>query len=231
VTPKLKIVALNTIFWYIKNKAVPECSVKTPGHDQFVWLQKELMSSRMNNEKVYLTGHVPPSIEMYKLKCYEIYVNITAEFSDVILGHLYGHTHDDNFVLIPVPNGMARHFTLPATGVANIVPSVMPSYNPSFRIWRYDAETGRILDYDQYMADLDESNAKRSLVYVKEYSFLQAYKSILNDFSVESFIKLQHAIETNSTVRDLFNKYRYLGSKASVFEYRGAERLHNHMHS
>ena len=46
--------------------------------------------------QVLLIGHIPPDGDGYR----EVYLNITKRHQDVIVGHLFGHTHMDQVHLV-----------------------------------------------------------------------------------------------------------------------------------
>ncbi len=80
--------------------------------DQWIWLQNQLESAKsifffffflLGNflaaagEKVIIIGHIPPgeSPPALYVSWGDTYVNMSAKYADVIVGHFYGHTHSD----------------------------------------------------------------------------------------------------------------------------------------
>ena len=50
--------------------------------------------------QVLVISHIPPG-DMGNHAAYgEFYLNMTKQFSDTIVGHLFGHTHMDQFQLV-----------------------------------------------------------------------------------------------------------------------------------
>ncbi|KAF4638373.1 hypothetical protein TGRH88_059810 [Toxoplasma gondii] len=84
-------------------------------HGQLAWLEARLRSARARRHQVILAGHIPPGVAedaedsfegrskpLWKAKFTRRYLEITRQFSDVILAHLFGHLHRDAFrVLSP----------------------------------------------------------------------------------------------------------------------------------
>ncbi|KAI7867964.1 Metallo-dependent phosphatase-like protein [Spinellus fusiger] len=99
VTPHLRVVSLNTLYFSSRNKAVKHCKVDTPAYRHMEWLEKELENARRNDERVYIIGHVPPSTRDYRNTCLDLYLRISSSYSDVLLGHFYGHLNMDHFLL------------------------------------------------------------------------------------------------------------------------------------
>ena len=50
--------------------------------------------------QVLIIGHIPPGDDDNLAEYGEVYLNMTRQFSDIIVGHLFGHTHMDQFQLV-----------------------------------------------------------------------------------------------------------------------------------
>ena len=51
--------------------------------------------------QVVMIAHIPPGDPGNTLREYdEFYLNLTKRFRDTIVGHLFGHTHHDEFKLV-----------------------------------------------------------------------------------------------------------------------------------
>ncbi|GAB5590600.1 Endopolyphosphatase [Umbelopsis nana] len=168
---KIRVLALNTLYFYNSNAAVDGCDVEgDPGKDHMDWLDAQLELARQLKLKVHVTGHVPPRPKAYYGSCLRAYTRITQKYSDIILGHWYGHVNMDHFILLDDEDGneakgmsileqmhelkdipsyleelhnrYKRASTSNATNqvVVNISPSVLPVYLPTFRIIHYDVD-------------------------------------------------------------------------------------------
>jgi hypothetical protein len=166
---KIRVLALNTLYFYNSNAAVDGCDVEgDPGKDHMDWLDTQLELARQLKLKVHITGHVPPRPKAYYDSCLTAYTRIAQKYSDIILGHWYGHVNMDHFVLLDdeddahlkdmntlnqvhalkdIPGYLKelhsrykRASTSNATNqvVINISPPVLPVYLPTFRIIHYD---------------------------------------------------------------------------------------------
>ena len=52
-----------------------------------------------------MIGHIPPGFDT--LQTYEeFYLNLTKQYRDTIVGHLFGHTHHDEFKLVIIYIGL-----------------------------------------------------------------------------------------------------------------------------
>ncbi|KAH9938626.1 uncharacterized protein B0H18DRAFT_1081217 [Fomitopsis serialis] len=93
VPEQLAVVSLNTMYFYDSNKAVGGCEdgdPEDPGNLQFDWLEVQLDRFRRRGMQVWLSGHVPPSAANFFPDCHVRYTELSLQYQDTILGHLYG---------------------------------------------------------------------------------------------------------------------------------------------
>jgi hypothetical protein len=103
---KIRVLALNTLYFYNSNAAVDGCDVKgDPGYDHMNWLDTQLDLARQLKLKVHVTGHVPPRPKAYYSSCLREYTRIAQKYSDIIIGHWYGHVNMDHFILLDEQDG------------------------------------------------------------------------------------------------------------------------------
>lgn len=174
------MIVLNTQFFYAPNSLVQDCRVKgSAGQAHLKWLRRQLRRTRKKGFKAYIVGHVAPSSNQYYPGCLEQFVKLTHKYADVIVSQFYGHSNFDDFFLTK-----ATHQPAPTAGRGQgpgtfglIAPSVVPAFNPAFRIVEYErsgADFGRLKDYHQYYMDLDEANTSGPRIRL-EYQMSEAY--------------------------------------------------------
>lgn len=109
VTPGLHIIVLNTLLWSdaLISNHYDKATLSQDGFDPFgqhQWLQYELLRLRQLGKKAYITGHIPPiAISYYPYEGNPLlfeshtrrYHASISEFSDVIAGQFFGHTHSN----------------------------------------------------------------------------------------------------------------------------------------
>lgn len=96
---KLAVLSINTLYLFKANPLVDDClSKKQPGYQLLLWLGYVLEELRKRKMKVWLTGHVPPIPKNCDSSCYTKFTLWTHEYSDVIIGGIYGHMNLDHFV-------------------------------------------------------------------------------------------------------------------------------------
>ncbi|KAI9318069.1 Metallo-dependent phosphatase-like protein, partial [Dichotomocladium elegans] len=101
VAPRLWVISLNTMYFYHKNDAVKSCKKKkSPAYSQMVWFSNQLEKAKQSRVKVYVIGHVPPSLKHYRDSCYNSYLEIAAAYQDVLMGHFFGHLNMDHFLML-----------------------------------------------------------------------------------------------------------------------------------
>ncbi|GFN82485.1 chitin binding beak protein 1 [Plakobranchus ocellatus] len=160
------------------------------------FVRDTLERARDQNAKVIFLSHMRPRY----LGTYPEYAqyldSLMAEFEDVIVLQLYGHDHDDSFLVHRDMKNTSR-----VVGTSLSAPSVTPFYdlrkgvNPAIRVFTLEAETWRPLDYTQYYVDLEESNSENNITLKFQYQFTEEYN--LTDMSPASFASLSDRIYTD----------------------------------
>ncbi|BFZ16766.1 hypothetical protein BsWGS_19805 [Bradybaena similaris] len=212
ISPKLRLLALNTNLYYRSNKLT--ANVNDPA-GQMAWMAEQLKDARSKGEKVIITGHIPPSMQTpglanwfypdHKTK----FVNILLGYSDVIVATIFGHDHSDGFKIIQNNKNGSQAVT------QFTAPSVTPwrwrsktfttdPHNPGVRLVKYDNVTGQHLDYIQYYINLTDSNRLENTTWSILYSFTEGYK--VTDMSVASLREIFSNMESNKNT-DYSNKY------------------------
>lgn len=106
VGPRLRVLSLNTMYFFQKNGEVKGChAISGPAKEQIIWFENELLKARHARHRVYVIGHVPPSPKHYRNSCLREYVRIASAFPDVLMGHFFGHLNMDHFLLLDARDG------------------------------------------------------------------------------------------------------------------------------
>jgi len=156
--------------------------------EQFAWLGKELDSARERGERVWVMGHVPPTVSpdkaLTKMKALCTASGTTGvttflysdELADTLESHadavtlaLFGHTHMDELHLLKAEDAAK------GAGVSvKVVSSVSPVDGnlPSVTVGSVSAASAQLVDYSVYVA----SNATGvATTWSKEYGFDETY--------------------------------------------------------
>ncbi|KAI8098257.1 Metallo-dependent phosphatase-like protein [Gilbertella persicaria] len=101
VAPGMRVLSLNSLYFFGSNDVVNSCSDKSsPGARHVHWLRKQLKHARRDGVKVIMMGHVPPTVKSFKDSCLDDYIKLSTKFADIITGHMYGHANFDHFQII-----------------------------------------------------------------------------------------------------------------------------------
>lgn len=181
-----RLIVLDDIFMSEKYATCGGQKNAAAGAAQLAWLQRELAEARLQKQRVWVMGHIPPAVDIYTTftKMRNVCANDKPEMflssdqlgdalvknADVIRLALFAHTHMDELRLLE-PEGDTK-----GAGVAiKMVSSISPinGNNPSFTVARIDTATATLADYQVFAAsNLTGVNATWS----KEYDYAQAYQ-------------------------------------------------------
>ena len=186
----VKLISLNTLYFDQHNLLIKHSDLNTEG--QWDWLNTELKQSELDNEHVWIIGHVFPGNGEATSTFTQGMINLIQQYNKTVRYQFWGHSHDD------------FHFVYPNnTGVGWITASIMPDQHfPSFRIFDYNPDTMVINDYTQYVANLTYLTETNNLTYYKEYSAKEAYNLV--DMESNSWTNLITQMKSNDT---LFQNY------------------------
>ncbi|CCH61349.1 hypothetical protein TBLA_0E02950 [Henningerozyma blattae CBS 6284] len=96
---KLAVISINTLYLFKSNPLVDNCTKKNqPGYKLLIWFGQILTEMRKRNMKVWIIGHVPPIKKNFQKSCFDKFTLWINEFSDIIIGNVYGHMNIDHFI-------------------------------------------------------------------------------------------------------------------------------------
>jgi sphingomyelin phosphodiesterase acid-like 3 len=164
----------------------------------FTWLESNLAQAGRANEKVWLMLHIPPGIDGYatmmqyrrmsaaastedlcrkaivpiwKPVWTTLFERVTADFQTTITATFAGHTHTDDFRLLP-NHGTGGGFVL-------IDPPVSPIYgqNPAFRVVSFESDARLADQSTYYLTNLQAARSDVLGIWTREYSFAEAWQT------------------------------------------------------
>jgi sphingomyelin phosphodiesterase acid-like 3 len=183
--PGLRILSVNTVFFSNKYQATSFANACSPvdsnaAGQTFSWLESNLVQAKQANQKVWIMFHIPPGIDGYASmmqmqhagpgQCAKAIVpmwkpvwtsrfdGLTEKFQGTIMASFAGHTHTDDFRV------------LPGGGFVLIDPPVSPVYgqNPAFRVVSITGDGG-VTDQSTYYLNNQQ--------WTREYSFIAEWHS------------------------------------------------------
>ncbi|XP_070160724.1 cyclic GMP-AMP phosphodiesterase SMPDL3A isoform X3 [Polyergus mexicanus] len=219
---KYRIVFLNTNLWLnpVDNRMPHRVGSSTIDNTmdpfgQWSWFQSVLENARKKKETVYIVGHTPPGVDDHEIGAATLherhnikYLQIVRLYSDIIRGQFFGHWHSDTFRVIYNDMGQPVSWIMMA-------PSVTPSAvggpnNPGLRLYKFETNTGQILDYTQYYLNLPEANSNGKANWMIEYSLLEYYE--LQEISAITLHDLADRFTQSNDyafVRECYSSYAY----------------------
>ncbi|KAL1923878.1 uncharacterized protein VTP21DRAFT_6913 [Calcarisporiella thermophila] len=158
--PKLKVISLNTNWCYTLNFYVLDHARDHPDPNlMLAWLVSELQDAEDNGQRVWILGHHPSGQSDCMHNYSHLFYQIVQRYSPhVIAGIFFGHTHRDEFEVFYSSDDDrdAKH----AIAVGYIAPSVTTytNKNPTYRVYKVDAETFTVVDSLTYYADISQAS-------------------------------------------------------------------------
>ncbi len=188
-----RIIVLNTVVYsssYDSRKYPNYCNDSIPdsaGIWQTAWLKAQLQECRLRKKKVWLLYHIPPGINAYssstgygdctgnitgfwKSGYNQAFIDLVAEYKDVIALNMSGHTHMDHFELF-------LDSTLTPYNFVHVTPAISPIFgnNPVFEEISYLKGSAIWKDYTAwYFRGFSGDSAGNT--WKEEYTFSRVYK-------------------------------------------------------
>ncbi|XP_075940375.1 cyclic GMP-AMP phosphodiesterase SMPDL3A isoform X2 [Anarhichas minor] len=220
VKPGLRVLSLNTILYYGPNRVTKNM---TDPAGQFEWLRKTLEKAAQSLEKVYIIAHVPVGYLPFvrntpavRKSHNERLVAIFREYSDVIAGQFYGHTHRDSIMVLLDQQGKPVSSLFVSPAVTPIKHVLEPySNNPAFRAYVYNTKDHALLDIWQYYLNLTEANEKQRPDWRLEYIMTEAFG--LADLRPQSLLQLALSFRLPQTKAfDVYFSHYMVGYDSSI---------------
>jgi sphingomyelin phosphodiesterase acid-like 3 len=222
---KTRLLALDDIYM-MSSFATCEADEKdrTGADEQMAWLTKEIDGARQRGERVWVLGHVPPSvnpkisISRWLKLCPDGHVDsflssdklatALAGSADVVRLAVFGHTHMDEIHLLG-----SKDAGVPMKVVASVSP--VDGNTPSFTVGKVAPASATLVDYKVYEA----SNATGvGTTWPEEYDFDATYHE--PNFSAKSLDALigRFRVDTGGTSGEsqAYQQHFFKGISASL---------------
>ncbi|KAF9144248.1 hypothetical protein BGX30_013426 [Mortierella sp. GBA39] len=219
--PGLRIISLNTNFCYTMNfHLYAETSDYDP-NGELKWLVAQLQAAEDAGERVWIIGHVSPSMTDCIMNWSNLYYQAVQRYSPhVIAEQFFGHSHFDEFALTYGPGAKTAQNAI-ATSWIGPSTTTYTNLNPGFRTYKVDTKSWNIFDSQTYVADMnlastwDATGATPN--WHLEYSARQTYSAYVpiaadKPLSASWWHDVTKAFETNPAA---FQTYWKLRSKSS----------------
>ncbi|KAI0003863.1 Metallo-dependent phosphatase [Russula compacta] len=183
-TDGLRIISLNTDFWYRANFFNYINLTQPDNSGMLRFLTDELQDAEDNGDRVWIMGHVLSGWDGSNPleSSSNLFYQIVDRFSPHVIANIFfGHTHEDMFSIFYANNATSISA---GTALATfwVGPSITPltNLNSGFRVYEVDSATFDILDAHTWRSDVNSYPAldKQTAIgptYVYEYSTRAAY--------------------------------------------------------
>ncbi|GAA5877305.1 hypothetical protein JCM3774_001632 [Rhodotorula dairenensis] len=216
----LKIISLNTNYWYKQNFWLYDSDVPVWDPNGILsWLAEELDLAEKHGQRAWIIGHMPFG-KVDAMRDQSNYANqIFQRYHDTIAAHFYGHSHVDEFeIAYPDYNNRTAET---ANGIAYISGALTPtSGNPVFRVYDIDPDTYEVMDFVPYYANKTDPQFQVDPIWKPYYSARQSYNSYLEpphpaaaSLNATFWHRVTEVFERNETVFQLFNTRLSRGGK------------------
>ncbi|XP_076395443.1 cyclic GMP-AMP phosphodiesterase SMPDL3A [Megachile rotundata] len=183
---KYRIIFLNTNLWLniadigMLHRTGSSTIDSQDPFGQWSWFELTLDNARKKKETVYIVGHTPPGVDdrengaaAFSERHNTKYLRLIRLYSDIIRGQFFGHWHSDTFRVVYSDTGSPVSWIMMAPSISPRTPG--GPNNPGLRLYKFETNTGQVLDYTQYYLNLPEANSKGEANWLVEYSMLEYY--------------------------------------------------------
>uniref|UniRef100_A0ABD2W3D3 Acid sphingomyelinase-like phosphodiesterase 3b n=1 Tax=Trichogramma kaykai TaxID=54128 RepID=A0ABD2W3D3_9HYME len=165
----------------ISNSAQAAASTDPDPGGQWKWLDSVLRNASKAGKIVYIVGHTPPGVDDRNTGFSGLsdehnahYLQVVRQYSNIIKGQFFGHWHSDTFRIVYDDNNQPVSWIM-------ISPSITPyrpggPNNPGLRLYKFNIDSGEVLDYSQYYLNLAEANLGKRTNWRLEYNLREHYE-------------------------------------------------------
>ena len=167
--PKLRIITLNTDFWYRSNYLNYINTTNPDNSGNLHWMINELQDAEDNGERVWILGHVLTGWDGSNPlpNPTDLFYQIIDRYSPHVIANIFfGHTHEDQFMVYYANNATVQD-AAHALATGWICPSVTPltNLNSGFRMYEVDTASFDIMDAYTFYAKVSSFPSLDSTVH------------------------------------------------------------------
>jgi len=194
---------------------------------QVRWLATQLEQAESAGEGALILYHIPAGTDVYatlkhgstdtvegvvgfwQTEYGPALLDIIAAYRNTIRGILAGHTHMDQYLLVPGPDSATLTFE-------HITPAISPMFgnNPAFKVFTYERGGFALLDYTTHYLPVVGVGAAETRAWQTEYVFSEAYS--LPRLSVSTLAALWPRVTRDGPDRARFERYFAAGNEAAT---------------
>ena len=215
----LRIITLNTDFWYKSNYLAFINTTDPDNSGSFKFIIDELQAAEDAGERVWILGHVLSGWDGSNPlpNPTDLFYQVVDRYSPHVIANMFfGHTHEDQVMIYYANNGTVQNSSTALTS-GWIGPSVTPLTNLNSGFRMYEVDTGNFEIYDAYTfySDVNSYSTLNATgpTYKFEYSTREAYGPATNwpkdaPLNATFWHELTVAMESNHSLVTQFNTYQ-----------------------
>jgi predicted phosphodiesterase len=215
----LRIITLNTDFWYRSNYLNFINTTNPDLSGTFSFMIKELQAAEDAGERVWIIGHVLSGWDGSNLLLNpsDLFYQIIDRYSPHVIANVFwGHTHEDQVMIYYANNGTIQNSDTALTS-GWIGPSVTPltNMNSGYRMYEVDTASFEVYEAYTFYSDVNSFSALNSTgpTYQFEYSTRDVYGSAIGwpadaPLNASFWHQVTVAMESNRSLVSTFNTYQ-----------------------
>ncbi|PPQ81932.1 hypothetical protein CVT25_013780 [Psilocybe cyanescens] len=218
----LRIISLNTIYWYKDNFYLYDSDKFQPDPNGIIgFAVQQLQAAEDAGQRAWVIAHMPPSGGDALHDQSNYFDQVVQRYKNTIAGLFFGHTHRDEFAI--AYSNYNNQTADTADGIAWIAPSLTPRQaNPSFRLYDVDPDTYEIMDSRTFISDMSDPSFQTSPTWKQEYSARATYGPAIGGWPATQSLnaafwhKVTEAFVSNDALFQTFNSLKTRGVQVSA---------------
>jgi predicted phosphodiesterase len=215
----LRIITINTDFWY-KSNYLNFINTANPDNSGILaFLIQELQKAEDSNERVWIVGHVLSGWDGSNPlpNPTDLFYQIVDRYSPHVIANVFfGHTHEDQVMIYYSNNGTVRNASTALT-IGWIGPSITPLTNLNSGYRMYEVDTGSFDVYEAYtfFSNVSSFSSLKDTgpVFEYEYSTREVYGAAINwpgdaPLNATFWHHVTEAMEANGTLVEVCNGFQ-----------------------
>ncbi|EPQ52297.1 sphingomyelin phosphodiesterase [Gloeophyllum trabeum ATCC 11539] len=177
---KLKIISINTNYWYKQNFWLYDSDEQQPDPNGILaFMVQELQAAEDAGQRVWIIGHSPVGKGDIMWDQSNYYDQIVQRYKNTIAGQFFGHTHSDELQIAysDYKNRTAEN----AVSVGLVAPALTPrSGNPAFKVYEVDPDTYEVMDAKSYFTNMSAPGFRKQPKWSLFYSARESYGPLVD---------------------------------------------------
>ncbi|KAJ7679352.1 sphingomyelin phosphodiesterase [Mycena polygramma] len=208
----LRIISVNTQFWYKQNFWLYDSDVFQPDPNGIIaFMVEALQAAEDAGDRAWIIGHIPLGKEDTLVDQSNYYDQVLQRYKNTIAGQFFGHSHKDQFEI--AYSNYSEQTAQNAVSVALIGPALTPtSGNPAFKFYDIDPDTFEVMDASVFFTNISDPMFQIRPKWGLFYSARETYGPLVGlsakePLSPAFWHNLTEVFAANDTAFQMFNTF------------------------